>query len=65
MTRKIVSEAGFTELVPVRVTAAGLEPLAPAARASMAALAAADGFIVLAEATEGLAPGTTVAIVRG
>ncbi|MGH6718657.1 MAG: molybdopterin-binding protein, partial [Alphaproteobacteria bacterium] len=61
LARKIVSEAGFTELVPIRLGSGGATAVASAATADALALAQAEGFAVLAEAVEGLVAGAEAA----
>ena len=59
LTAKVASTIGLTELVLVRRVAAGIEPLA-SKYLPLAALAQADGWIVVPAASEGLAVGTRV-----
>jgi molybdopterin molybdotransferase len=61
LTAKVTSTIGLTELVPVRHTGGGVEPVT-ARYLSLATLAHADGFIVIPAASEGLAPGAAVAV---
>jgi molybdopterin biosynthesis enzyme len=56
---KVTSTIGLTELVLVRRVADGIEPLA-SKYLPLAALAQADGWIVVPAASEGLAVGTRV-----
>jgi molybdopterin molybdotransferase len=63
LDRKIVSAIGLTEICAVRQTADGrIEPVAAFARASLMALAQADGFVVVPEGSEGFAAGATVPV---
>jgi molybdopterin biosynthesis enzyme len=59
LTGKVVSTIGLTELVLVRRVADGIQPLA-SKYLPLAALAEADGWIVVSAASEGLAVGTRV-----
>jgi molybdopterin molybdotransferase len=60
-TRKIVSEIGMAEVVPVRqVNGDGAEPLPSFAAAGLRAVTEADGFVVVPEGSEGYQRGTTV-----
>jgi molybdopterin molybdotransferase len=62
-TRKIVSEIGMTEVVPVRcVNAGGAEPLPSFAAAGLRAITEADGFVVVPEGSEGYQRGTMVTV---
>jgi molybdopterin molybdotransferase len=62
--RKIVSNIGFAEVWPVRCVAGSdrVEPVLAAAPASVGGLfstiAEADGFVLIPDASEGIAPGT-------
>jgi molybdopterin molybdotransferase len=61
--RKLVSAIGRTEIVAVRHAGDGaVEPAASFAEAGLAALARADGFTVVAEASEGVAAGATLTV---
>jgi molybdopterin molybdotransferase len=63
LTRKIVSQIGMAEICPVRCTMDGeAEPLAPFAEAGLVAVAQADGFVIVAEASEGHPEGATVTV---
>jgi len=61
LTAKIASTVGLTELVLVHRTGDGVVPLA-SKYLPLATLAHADGWIVVPAASEGLAPGTVVAV---
>jgi molybdopterin biosynthesis enzyme len=56
LTRKIVSTVGIAEVVPVRRVAGGVEPLA-AGHWPLQALTRADGYVIIAPESEGLAAG--------
>jgi molybdopterin molybdotransferase len=61
--RKIVSAIGMTEICPVRrLDNERVEPLASAATAGIAAIAQADGFVIVAEGSEGFAAGALVPV---
>lgn len=63
LARKIVSAIGVTEIWPVRLAEAEqVEPVTAAPRDSLLALTGADGFIVVPEASEGLAAGATAQV---
>jgi molybdopterin biosynthesis enzyme len=59
LARKIVSTVGLAEVVPVRVTDHGAEPLA-SGHWPMQALAAADGWVLIPAESEGFAAGATL-----
>lgn len=61
LTAKAASTVGLDELVLVRRDGAGVAPLA-SKYLPLATLAHADGWIVIPAASEGLAPGATVAV---
>ena len=62
-TRKIVSEIGVLELRPVRCPSQDLaEPIAFLAEAGLKAVAAADGFVLIPEQSEGYPQGTLVTV---
>jgi molybdopterin molybdotransferase len=67
LARKIVSTIGVTEIWPVRMTDFNIvEPVTTAPRDSLLALASADGFIIVPEASEGLPAGATAKVyLRG
>lgn len=59
--RKIVSVIGATEVVPVRCVGEDrVEPVTAFAERGLAAVAAADGFVVMAEGSEGVAEDTAI-----
>jgi molybdopterin molybdotransferase len=62
-SRKIVSEIGMTEVVPVRcVNGGAVEPLPSFAAAGLRAITEADGFVVVPEGSEGYQRGTMVTV---
>jgi molybdopterin molybdotransferase len=61
LARKVVSTIGLAAMVPVRRTAAGLEPLA-SGPVALQALAQADGWILVPPENEGYAPGALVTL---
>jgi molybdopterin biosynthesis enzyme len=61
LIRKIASTVGIAELVLLRRTEGGVEPLGSRVL-SLSALAAADGWIVVPPESEGFAAGTTVSM---
>lgn len=60
--RKLVSEIGFAELYRVRLTGRGAEPVASAAVAGLAAVARADGFVLIPAESEGVPAGAEVTV---
>jgi hypothetical protein len=60
LTAKVTSTIGLAEFVPVRWSGGGVEPLA-AKYLPLATLCHADGWIVIAAASEGLPAGARVA----
>ena len=61
--RKLVSAIGMTEICPVRCRPDGrVEPLAPFAETGLMAAAVADGFVIVAEASEGCPQGAAVTV---
>jgi molybdopterin molybdotransferase len=63
LTRKIVSQIGMADVCPVRCTNDGeAEPLAPFAEAGLMSAARGDGFVIVADASEGHAEGATVTV---
>jgi molybdopterin molybdotransferase len=64
LTRRIASAVGFTDLVLVRLEGDSAEPLAAPDAPSLAALAEADGIVVLPPASEGLPAGAVVSVQR-
>ncbi len=61
LAKKISSTVGLAEMVAVRNTRDGLEPLA-AGILSLASLAAADGWVLVPPQSEGFAAGSTVSM---
>jgi molybdopterin biosynthesis enzyme len=59
LARKIVSTVGLAEVVPVRITEQGAEPLA-SGYWPMQALARADGWVLVPPESEGFAAGATL-----
>lgn len=63
LARKIVSTIGVTEICPVRRLDDGrAEPVTTVARDSLMALAEADGFVIVPEASEGFPTGASVPV---
>jgi molybdopterin molybdotransferase len=61
--RKIVSEIGMVEVCPVRCTGEGaVEPVVSFAEAGLGAVAQADGFVLVPEASEGYPRGAPVTV---
>jgi molybdopterin molybdotransferase len=61
--RKIVSELGLTEVVPVRRASSGeAEPMPSFAAVGLRAVTQADGFVVVPEGSEGYQRGTSVTV---
>jgi molybdopterin molybdotransferase len=66
LARKVVSEVGTLEVVPVRRTGGGeAEPLPSFGEAGLAAAAQADGFVLVPEASEGHPQGAAVTVYLG
>jgi molybdopterin biosynthesis enzyme len=61
LARKVTSTIGMTEVVPVRCRSGAAEPLA-SGYLSLAALARADGWILVPPESEGYPAGTSVAV---
>jgi molybdopterin molybdotransferase len=61
---RIASAVGLTDLVLVRLRGETAEPLASPDAPTLAALAAADGMVVIPPESEGLPAGATVAVQR-
>ena len=61
LARKVTSTIGMAEVVPVRCRGGAAEPLANG-YLSHAALARADGWILVPPQSEGYPPGTPVAV---
>lgn len=62
LDRKIVSAVGFTDLVRVQLAEGRATPLASAESGGLASAVRADGFVIVSEASEGHAPGSTVRV---
>ena len=62
LTRKLVSAIGMTEVCPVRRHEDGVEPLPGFSPFNLLALGRADGFVVVAEGSEGMPAGTVVPV---
>jgi molybdopterin molybdotransferase len=63
LARKIVSAIGVTEICPVRRLGDGsVDPLSGYARANLRAVTQADGFVVVAEGSEGMPAGSVVSV---
>jgi molybdopterin molybdotransferase len=61
--RKIVSEIGMTEIVPVRYQGENLvEPIASFSEIGLMAAARADGFVIVPETSEGYPPRASVEV---
>ena len=61
--RKIVSEIGMTEIVPVRYQGENLvEPIASFSEIGLMAAASADGFVIVPETSEGYPPDASVSV---
>jgi molybdopterin molybdotransferase len=61
--RKIVSAIGMTEVCPVRCLSHDrIEPIASFAEAGLAAVARADGFVIITEGSEGVPEGAIVTV---
>jgi molybdopterin molybdotransferase len=62
LTRKISSSLGLVEQVWVRVSEAGIEPLATGGAGGLSTLLAADGYVLVPEDCEGYAAGTRLSV---
>ncbi len=62
VARKIVSAVGRVDYCRVRLTEAGVEPLAVSGASILSSTTRADGFVVVPAASEGMAPGTRVTV---
>lgn len=60
--RKLVSEIGFAEVYRVRIVGGAAEPVASAAVPGLAAVARADGFVLIPAESEGVPAGAEVAV---
>jgi molybdopterin biosynthesis enzyme len=61
LSRKVSSSLGLTEVIPVRYAGEQVEPLA-SGYLSLAALANADGWILVPPDSEGYPAGTTATV---
>jgi molybdopterin molybdotransferase len=59
---KIVSAVGRVDYVRVRVTPAGVEPIAVSGASMLSTTVVADGFVLVERDREGFAPGEPVAV---
>jgi molybdopterin molybdotransferase len=62
LARKIASPVGRIDYVRVRVTAAGVEPVATSGAAILSSTIRADGFVIVPQDSEGHAPGEEVLV---
>jgi molybdopterin molybdotransferase len=62
LTRKIASPVGRVDYVRVRLTAAGVEPVAVSGAAILSSTIRADGFVIVSQDSEGHAPGEEVLV---
>jgi molybdopterin molybdotransferase len=62
LARKIASTLGSVDYCRVRLTPEGAEPLASGANTGLAALAAADGFLLVPEDSEGFPAGAEISV---
>jgi molybdopterin molybdotransferase len=62
LARKIASAVGRVDYVRVRLTAAGVEPLAISGASILSSTIRADGFAIVAKDSEGHAPGEEVLV---
>jgi len=62
LDRKIVSAVGFVDLVRVRMADRRATPLGSAEEGGLAGAVRADGFVIVPEASEGYAPGSSVRV---
>jgi molybdopterin molybdotransferase len=64
LARKIVSAVGRVDYVRVRITPAGIEPLAVSGASMLSTTVAADGFVLVERDREGHAAGERVRVYR-
>ena len=64
LVRKLVSEIGRTDYCRVRLTDAGVEPLALSGASILSSTTRADGFVIVPEESEGCPPGAEVTVYR-
>jgi molybdopterin molybdotransferase len=62
VARKIVSAIGRVDYCRVRLTEAGVEPLALSGASILSSTTRADGFVVVPGDSEGYGPGAQVAV---
>lgn len=62
LDRKIVSAVGFTDIVRVRMARGRAMPLGSPDSGGLASAVRADGFVIVPEASEGHAPGSSVRV---
>jgi molybdopterin molybdotransferase len=62
LTRKISSPIGRLDYARVRVTTEGVEPLAVAGASLLSSTTRADGFVIIADDSEGCAAGADVEV---
>ena len=62
LVRKLVSDIGRTDYCRVRLTAEGVEPLALSGASILSSTTRPDGFVIVAEPSEGHGPGETVTV---
>ncbi len=64
LERKAVSAVGFADMIPVRISRTHAVPLGPVDAGTLAVAAAAHGFIIVPEASEGFPAGAAVQVHR-
>lgn len=62
VARKIVSEVGRVDYVRIKLTPAGVEPLALSGASVLSSTTRADGFVVAPAESEGFGPGSEVTV---
>ena len=62
LTRKISSPIGRLDYARVRVVGGGVEPVAVGGASVLSSTTRADGFVIIAEDSEGFSPGTEVEV---
>lgn len=62
LTSKIVSQIGRVDYCRVRVTAAGIEPVALSGASILSSTTRADGFVIVPSESEGCAAGTEIEV---
>jgi molybdopterin molybdotransferase len=63
LVSKIVSAVGRVDYVRVRITPAGVEPLAISGASILSSTTRADGFVIVTKDSEGHAPGEEVTVL--